>query len=276
MKNFKSIIIGVAFVALGGVAQAGRGGSLGKIEAAIASGSVDAIIAEVERAEHLSCPRCFSTMSGLLSHSRYEVRQVAGWWFAKRPSSKSVYITQMTTELDSSDSTDVRNAADFLGTVKAYQALPALQTTLARNGLSAEARLHIVRAAGRMAARSGNTILAAGMADEDPNVRFEAVKWWSDVLRQNEVAPVRGVLGDSVAMIRAEAATTLGQLRDAGARGTLEQMVVSDPDAAVRRNAAWALGRIGDAASRSALETAANEASPLVRLTAQAAIQLLR
>ena len=49
------------------------------------SGSVDAIIAEVERAESLMCEECMPTMINLTEDNRVEVREVAAWWFAKRP-----------------------------------------------------------------------------------------------------------------------------------------------------------------------------------------------
>ena len=73
-------------LALGaGTAQAGRGGSAARINDAIASGSADAIIAEVERAERLTCPACVEPLMELLESPRYELREVAAWWFARRP-----------------------------------------------------------------------------------------------------------------------------------------------------------------------------------------------
>jgi HEAT repeat protein len=242
-----------------------------RIEAAVLSGSVDAIIAEVERTEKLICSQCIGVMTGLLDHDRYEVRQVAGWWFAKRPAFAKAYADQMIDDMTSTDSIVVRNAADYLGTVKSTRSLPALDAALAGN-LSAEARMHIVRAAGRMGVQAANGVLVRGMSDADPTVRYEAVKYYRDILGQTNAAPVRPVLGDGDAVVRAEASATLGGMRDAGSRVTLEQLVVGDPDATVRRNAAWALGRIGDAASRAALETAQNDTSSLVRMTAKQAL----
>src|SRR5262245_34465555 len=75
-------------------AVAGRGGSSGAIKSAVNSGSVDAILAEVERAENLMCPDCIVTVRQLLSHDRFEVRQVAAWWFAKRPDLREHQATQ--------------------------------------------------------------------------------------------------------------------------------------------------------------------------------------
>ena len=277
MTTMKKHFAAVAFAVLAaaGTAHAGRGGSLGKIQAAVTSGSVDAIIAEIERAEYLPCDACADIMTSLLDHPRYEVRQAAGWWFAKRPTVKDMMIGQMTGDLGSSNPIAVRNAADFLGTVKAYGTLPQLASTFAASG-NADVRFAIIRAAGRMAARSGNTLLVAGMSDADARIRVEAINRYRDVLRQTDATPLYAHLGDSEARVRASAATAIGGLKGAAARVTLETMVVSDADPAVRRNAAWALGQIGDRASRTVLEQAQRDSSGLVRRTATAAIALLR
>lgn len=276
MLNFRKQLFAVAFtvLALGGIAQAGRGGSASRIRNAVQTGSVDAIIAEVERAEHLVCQDCGDVMMALLDDSRYEVRQVAAWWWAKRPTHKEVITAQMTADLTSTDSVVVRNAADYLGTVKAHASLDELQTALG-SGVDTDARRHIIRAAGRMGNRAGNAILVTGMADADASVRREAVDWYRDMLKQTDATPVIPLLGDSDATVRAHAATTIGGLKGAAARATLEDLVINDPDASVRRNAAWALGEIGDPASRDVLRQAKSDPSGLVRRTANGALSRL-
>jgi HEAT repeat protein len=127
-----------------------------------------------------------------------------------------------------------------------------------------------------MAHRDGNAVLTAGLGDADAAVRIESAKWYRDVRDQTDATPLFGLLGDTEARVRATAATSIGGLRGAGARATLEQLVVSDPSAEVRRNAAWALGRIGDLASRDALLDARDDASGLVRRAASAALAQLR
>jgi len=276
MSNWKKQLAAVAFtvIAVGGVAQAGRGGSSGRIRSAVATHSVDAIIAEIERAEHLVCQSCEEVMMALVDHDRYEVREAAAWWFAKRPSVNAVMTAQMVSDLSGTDSVSVRNAADYLGTVKAYGSLTELATAMG-SGVDADARLHIVRAAGRMGHKNGNPILVAGMADADAAVRVEAVDRYRDIRKQTDATPIYGLLGDSDVTVRAHAATAIGGLQGAGARATLETLVISDPDASVRRNAAWALGQIGDAASTDVLRQAKNDPSGLVRRTANAALALL-
>jgi HEAT repeat protein len=277
MSNWKKQFAAVAFtvLALGSVAHAGRGGSAARIRAAVQSTSVDAIIAEVERAEHLVCQDCQDIMTNLLDHSRYEVREVAAWWFAKRPSVNRVFTEQMTNDLAGTDSISVRNAADYLGTVKAKTAIPALLAAMS-SGVDADARLHVVRAAGRIGDRAGNPVLVAGMADTDMLVRREAVDRYRDMRGQTDATPLFGLLADSDATVRAHAATSIGGLKGAGARATLETMATSDADASVRRNAVWALGEIGDEASREVLRAAQNDPSGLVRRVATGALDKLR
>ena len=63
-----------------GVAVAGVGGSTGKINAAISSGSVDAILAELERAEHIPTRGAVDSVMKLIDHDSARVREAAGWW----------------------------------------------------------------------------------------------------------------------------------------------------------------------------------------------------
>src|SRR5258708_6578223 len=76
-------------------ANAGKGGSDAAIRDAVASGSRDAIIAEVERAEGLMCSECIQTVTNLTEDNRYEVREVAAWWFGKRPQLAHMMAEQM-------------------------------------------------------------------------------------------------------------------------------------------------------------------------------------
>lgn len=254
---------------------AGKGGSAGQIKSAVASGSVDAIVAEIERAEALVCPECIDVMTNLLDHPRYEVREAAGWWFAKRPALKAEMVEQMVSDLGTGTGVSVRNAADFLGAVRAADRLPALTAAYDR-GVSAEARLAIVRAAGAIATIGGNALLQKGLADADGAVRLMATSAWRDMRGQSGAAPLVPLLADSDAAVRAEAAASVGGLREQSGRVALEALVVSDPDATVRRNAAWALGELGSRESAAALEAASRDASPLVRGVARAARRALR
>lgn len=258
-------------------AHAGRGGSHSRIQNAIASGSVDAITAELERAERLICgSSCIEPVMALLDDPRYEVREVAAWWFARRPAQKQELTERSLARLQGNDSIQARNAADILGTFRHPVAIPALSAAAQRQGLSAEARLHAVRALGTIGHRDGNAALRAAMQDASAGVRLEAVSAWLEMRHQQDAAPVVGLIADADVHVRRKAAAVAGGLRDAGARLALEAQLAGDEDPAVRRNAAWALGRIGDTASRPALEAATSDASSLVRTTARAALRSLR
>lgn len=259
----------------GGPAMAGVGGSAGKIRQAVQSGSVDAIIAEVERAEALACDECVQLVLGLTEDARYDVRAVAAWWFAKRPALAHALAEQFQPELLSSSPIKVRNAADFLGRTMTYTALPTLRVAIKRD-VGPEAKLAIVRAVHYLGNVGGNEVLTTAMADRDAGVRAAAVRAWRDLLDQATAAPVAALLGDADATVRAEAATVLGGMREVGARARLEALVVSDPSPIVRRNAAWALGKLGQGASRDALARAAADPSGFVSLTAKAALAQLR
>lgn len=277
MNTIGKKLAAVAFVLLAATpALAGRGGSAGKIQAAVHSGSVDAIIAEVERAEGLVCPDCMDTMMTLLEDDRAAVREVAAWWFAKRPGAKNQLAQTFKAELTKAGSVDVRNAADFLGRVRQFDALPQFRVAIARADLSSEAKVSIVRAIGYMAHIDGNGVLLTAMKDGDAAVRTAAVTAWREILGQVDVKPLVPHLSDSDAQVRAAAATVIGVYGEASARTALEQLVTTDTDAFVRRNSAWALGRIGSADSAQALRTAAKDSSGIVRGFASAALASLK
>ncbi len=258
-----------------GPAHAGRGGSATLIDQAVQSGSVDAIIAEVEKAEGLMCDECINTVTNLTEDSRYQVREVAGWWFAKRPSLAAPLADQFNAELVSGNAIAVRNAADFLGSLRDYKALPNLQVAITRGGMTTEAKIAIVRAVGLLAHVRGNPTLLAAMADGDPTVRAAAVVAWRDVLGQTSVTAVMPLLGDSDPGVRAKTATLAGAYGEASARLQLEQMLLHDSDSTVRRNAAWALAKLGSPDSRPALTLASSDTSSLVRGVAKAALASL-
>ncbi len=266
----------VCTVALVGTVDAGRGGSHARIQNAINTRSTDAIIAELERAERLICDACIAPVMDLLDDDRYEIREAAAWWFARRPVMKRQLDERSVTDLAGDDSRLARNAADILGTFRHPQAIPALAAAAGRTDLSAEARAHAVRALGTIGHAAANTALQGAMSDADADVRFEALDAWLKIRNQDGAAPVVALIDDADGRVRAKAAAVAGDLREAGARAALEAQLASDADPTVRRNAAWALGRIGDRASRDVLEAAKSDASSLVRMTARASISKLR
>jgi len=278
MKNMSNKLAAVVFslCAAASPAFAGRGGSAELIRSAVSSGSVDAIVAEVERSEKLMCAECIDTMVALTEHERFEVREVAAWWFAKRPGSKKIMIAQMSDDLALGGSIKVRNAADFVGRVRDFGSLTNLRTAMARTDINAEAKVAIVRAVGFMAHPKGNDILVSAMGDVNAPVRAAAIVAWRDILGQASATPVIGLLSDADAHVRAEAATVVGAYGEKSARVALEGLVINDSDPFVRRNAAYALGRIGSWESSAALTQATLDSSGIVRGVAKGALSNLK
>lgn len=258
-------------------AEAGRGASLSSISSAIRSGNADAIISELERAERLVCGSCVEPVMALLDSDDYRIREVASWWFARRPAQKAEIRDLSIARLYGTDATLARNGADALGTFRHPDALPALAYAASRTDLSAEARAAAVRALGTISHRDGAPAIVAAMGDTDATVRAEAVKAYYALRGVTDGAPLLALLADADVDVRRLATGVVGTLASlqtvAGARAALEAALASDPDTQVRRNAAWALGQIGDAAARPALQAAvAGDASALVRSVARAAI----
>lgn len=256
-------------------ALAGKGGSAAKIQQAIRSGSTDAIVAEIERAEGLACGECVNLVTALTEDARYEVREVAGWWFAKRPALAKALAEGFISELATGDNVAVRNAADFLGATVTFTALPALRAAITRD-LGVDAKLALVRAVKSLAHIDGNPVLVAAMQDGHASVRVAAVEAWRDIRTQRDGAPAVALLADSDADVRAAAATVVGALAATAGLAALQTLVVSDADPYVRRNAAWALGQLRSSSSRAALTQAASDKSGLVRMTAKSALAALR
>ena len=264
----------VTLLALSSPAFAGKGGSADLIRQAVTSGSTDAIVAEVEKTEGLMCEDCVQMVTNLTQDNRYAVREVAGWWFAKRPALRDMLVTQFEDDLAGTDSVRVRNAADFLGATVTLTALPQLRAAITHGGLSTEAKLALVRAAKELAHTSGNPILLTAMGDADASVRAAAVTAWRDILNQKSALPVVALLGDADANVRAQAAAVVGGMTELSGRAQLEGLL-ADADPFVRRNAAWALGRLGQEASRVALTAATTDKSSLVRGVAKASLSQL-
>jgi HEAT repeat protein len=275
MKNIRMKLAAVAFVLLATPAFAGKGGGAANIKSAIQSRSVDAIIAEVERAEGLNCGECVQLITNLTEDSRYEIREVAAWWFAKRPAMAKMMAEGFVQDLGTGGSLAVRNAADFLGATITFTSLPQLRSAITRTDLNAEAKMALVRAVKTMAHIDGNFVLLTAMGDIDAGVRAAAVNAWREIRGQTSASPVVALLADTDATVRAEAATVVGAMLDATARVSLENLVARDADPVVRRNAAWALGKLGQSASRDVLYAATTDKSGLVRMVAKASLASL-
>jgi hypothetical protein len=259
-----------------GTAQAGRGGSYLAIQSAINANSVDAIQAELERAEHLVCGGCNDLVLPLVDHLDVRIRQVAAWWIARRGTSRQVYVA-MLTRLSQPDSLKARNAADVLGEFHAGSAIPALGAALSNPIYTGEARAAMARALGTIGRSAGAEPLQLALTDSDPFVKAASLQALRQIEGFRDGMVAVPLLSDVDVAVRAEAAVTIGVLHTRTGADALVR-ALRDPSATVRKKAAWSLGRIGAPVSvaGSALQDAAtNDPDPFVRSISQAAIASL-
>ncbi|MDB4969664.1 MAG: lyase domain protein repeat-containing protein [Myxococcales bacterium] len=266
-------------------AFAGRGGSTVAIKAAAQSGSADAIVAELERAEFLACLSCIDAVLPLVDHESARVRDAAGWWLGRR-GVRSQVISTMQARLAGGDPVAARNAGDVLAAMRDYTTLPALTTYLSQP-LDEESGVSVARAVGIIGHPSAVATLQGALASPLSGVRAQAAA----SLRQLRAPAGKKVaasapallplLGDSDAGVRREAIMTLGFVGQSGgdvsgAVAALSAVATGDASPGVRKAAAWALGEMKDGAARPALQAAQSDSDPLVRSIATAALANLR
>jgi HEAT repeat protein len=264
-------------LAAAGTAVAGRGSSPIAVRNAIASGSVDAIQSELERAERLVCVSCVDMVRPLIDSPDQRIRQVAAWWLARRGVARQVRV-EMLNRLAQPDSVAARNAADVLGEFHYVSSIPALSAALANPVYTGEARAAMARALGRISRPQSVPPLTAALSAEDALVRMAALRALQSIAGLRDGSAVAPLLSDADVSVRAEAATTLGMFRDANGATALVTALQNDQSVTVRKRAAWALGAVGasSAVAGPALQNAAaSDASPIVRSLAGAALTRL-
>jgi hypothetical protein len=266
----------LAVLGAAAAAHAGRGATYGRMVDAIRTNDADAIIAEVERAERLVCARCVAPMMELLDHDEYRVREVAAWWFARRPMLKNAITLQSLARLSGGDAKAAEHAADVLGTFRHPAVIPALAQALGA-GHPAATKVALVRALGTIADPAGEPAIVAALSDPAPETRAAAATAYHALREARGGEPLVALLRDGDARVRREATAASGNLPTPAARAALEEALASDPDPLVRRNAAWALKQLGDPASRAALQRAADEDPVMyVRSVAKSALAVRR
>ena len=268
----RKLIIVLAMLASAS-AYAGRGATYQSIMDAIASNNGDAIASELERAERLVCAMCVGPVMELLDHPDYRVREVAAWWFARRPVLSAAVTMQSIARMQGNDPVAAEYAADVVGSMRHTDVLPILASMLKRTDFPAATKVAAVRAIGIISDPAGLPAVVGAFGDSTPETRAEAVRAY-DSLRGdrsgNELVPL---LGDGDVSVRRVSTSIIAQFKVASARTTLEGLLANDGDPIVRRNAALALMRLGDPASHAALQQAADhDPIAFVRSTARAAL----
>jgi len=285
-----SIIFASSIVALGALstpAFAGFGSSAVALKAAVQSGSVDAIVAEIEKSEELPSLGAIDVVMPLIDHDSYRVRDAAGWWLTRRGVRTQV-IANMTARLQGSDPIAARNAGDVLAAMRDFSTVPALTAYLSKP-LDEDSGVAVARALGAIGHPTGLTGLTTALGSTLAGVRAQAAASIRDLRAPRgskvagSVAAMVPLLSDADANVRRQAAITVGFLggndtvQGAGAITALSSTATGDPSATVRKAAAWALGQLKNGSARPALMQAqANDSDPLVRSIASAALANLR
>jgi HEAT repeat protein len=266
--------LAVSLLLVGAPARAGRGSSPQAVASAIASGSPDAIKSELERAEYLVCAACVDYVMPLIDSGDPSVREVAGWWLVRRGVRQQVF-TDMLGRLSQPDSVRARNAADVLGSFALPQAIPALGAALSNPVFDGEARVAMARALGSIRRPAAAAPLRAVLGDPQAVVRAAALAAIRQVDGFRDGSVAVPLLTDGDDAVKVQAIYTVAELPTAAATPLLVQILQNDTNPSVRKRAAWALGHIGASATLAgpALGQAASaDSSPLVRSLARAAI----
>jgi HEAT repeat protein len=285
MRTAHGILFALIMTATAAPAWAGHGSSALALKAAVQSGSVDAIVAELEKAEELPSLGAIDVVLPLVDHASYRVRDAAGWWLTRRGVRTQV-IADMTARLSGADPIAARNAGDVLAAMRDFSTLPALSAYVAKP-LDEESGVAVTRAIGAIGHPSALTALTGALASPLAGVRAQAAASLRELRAPKgakvaaSAAPLLPLFGDGDANVRRQAALTLGFVGQSrgdvtGAVAALGPVATGDPSAVVRKSAAWALGELRDGTARPALQQAQNDADPLVRSIATAALANLR
>jgi HEAT repeat protein len=269
-------LVGLGIVLAATTAWAGKGGSTTLIESAIASGSPDTIVAELERSEFLPTTSAIPVVLKLIDFDSYKVREAAGWWLTRR-GARSEMMDMATSRLAGQDPVAARNAADVLSGMRDVSTLPALAKYLAAP-LDEASGMAAANAIGQLGHPAGLKALQAALSSPLAGVRNQALVSIRDlraVAGQSAVttsSTFSAQFTDADTGVRTQAAYTAGHLHDRAAVTPLSQLVAGDTSPQVRKAAAWALGEIGDSSAGAALTAALNDSDALVRSVAKGAL----
>ena len=284
----RTAVIFASVLALSSPAFAGFGSSSVALKAAVQSGSVDAIVAELEKSEELPSNGAIDVVLPLVDHDSWRVRDAAGWWLTRRGVRTQV-IASMTARLSGSDPIAARNAGDVLAAMRDFSTIPALATFL-QKPLDEDSGVAAAKALGAIGHPSALSALNGALASSLAGVRAQAAASLRTLRAPRgatvaaSYAPLMPLVADADANVRRQAIMTVGFIGGAGKVAATSDVITAlssaatgDPSATVRKAAAWALGELKDGSARAALMQAqANDSDPLVRSIATAALSNLR
>jgi hypothetical protein len=270
-----------ALVLCSATAWAGKGGSAVGLRAAVESGSVDSIVAEIEQSEYLPSTGAVSVVLPLIDYASPRVRDAAGWWLARRGAHDTVVAT-CKARFAGQDPVAARNCGDALGGMRDRATLTMLHA-YALQPLDEDSGTAAVRAIGTIGDSSSLTTLNGVLRSSLAGVRAQAAASLRGLRAPvgqpvaAQSAPLLPLLNDADINVRKEAAMTLGVIGGAGGDSSgvaaaLAIAVTNDTAAPVRKAAAWALGELKDGSARTALLHAQNDSDAYVRSVATTAL----
>jgi HEAT repeat protein len=174
----------------------------------------------------------------------------------------------------------------LLAAMRDFSTVPALAKYLTAP-LDEESGVAVAKAIGAIGHPSAIPSLTSALGSPLAGVRAQAAASLRDMRapRGAKVAATTAsllpLLTDGDANVRRQAVLTIGFVGQSGgdvtgAVAALGPIATSDASAGTRKAAAWALGELKDGGARSALQQAQNDADPLVRSIASAALANLR
>ena len=265
------------------IASAGVDGSTAKITSAITSGSVDAIVAELERAENIPTTGAFTAVLALVDHPSERVREASGWWLGRRGvRDKIVALAEQ--RLNAEDPTAARNVLDALRGMRDVTTLDLVGGYIVRP-LDEDSGVAALRTLGAIGSPKGLALITPALVSPLVGVRAQGLRAVRELRAPvgkkvvTDGSAYLALLQDADENVRREAALTLGYLGQGGLNpdattsgvNALVTVVQNDASAKVRKAAAWALGEIGNSVGRDALRKAANDTDAQVRSVATAA-----
>jgi HEAT repeat protein len=247
---------------------------------ALQSPSPAAVWQALEHGEKVDCLDCIPAVEKLLYVNDAKTREISAWWLRRRIfgvfGPGEAYERTIQTLQTNADATTRARAANALGEFLSAGGVAPVATALVKDS-SPLVRASAASALNRLNSVGPNNELALALSDADPSVRLAVLQAAVHVRGFTDVAAVARLVSDTSVEVRRHAASALGSMR---AKDSVAALIAltgpEESDAVVRAEAAHSLGLIGDISARTALTAAQNDPDVRVRDAATIALRTLR